>query len=171
MSVLTGRDGQISVVRVGTIVAVIGVLLVVAAAVAFYLDQTSRQVPLDIAPFPGAESLGVPDPVGTSRNLYYVVPGVLPEEVVAHYQQIMESHYGDTGERCKRFPDETNNYPGSNQRNDVVPYEYICLFDRSGFFATQFTKVTIQPGLFHQDPAANQQGNTLVEHQQIWEAS
>ena len=35
MSVLTGRDGQISVVRVGTIVAVIGVLLVVAAAVAF----------------------------------------------------------------------------------------------------------------------------------------
>jgi hypothetical protein len=100
-----------------------------------------------------------------------VVRNATPEEVMAHYQSIIERDFGDTGEKCRRYPDDTSNYASSIGRNDIVPYEYICLFDRSGFFATQFTKVTIQPGLFHPDENVNQLGNTLIEYQQRWEAS
>ena len=171
MSFLTGRDGQISLVRVGTLVAIIGVLLVGAAAAAFYLDQTSRQVPLDIEPYPGAESMGNPQPQGSTRNLYFIVPDTAPEQVMEHYQQLLESQYGDTGERCIRFPDATNNYPNPDNVPSIVPYEFICLFDRSGFYATQYTRVRIQPGLRDSDPEVSQEGNTLIEYQQRWEAS
>ncbi len=171
MSFLTGRDGQISVVRVGTIVAIIGVLLIVFAAVAFYFDQTSRQVPLEIEPYPGAESMGNPEPQGTTRNLFFIVPNTAPEEVVQYYQQMMDSQYGDTGESCIRFPDETSVYPNPNNLPNVAPYEFICLFDRSGFYATQFTRVRIQPGLPDSDPALSQEGNTLIEYLQRWDAS
>ncbi len=170
MSFLLGRDGQLSIVRVGTVVAVVGVLLVIGAAVAFYLDQASHQVPLDVAVYPGAESLGEPAPTGTNRTLYFIVRDTPPEEVVQYYDQILEDQYKDTGESCQRYPNEVDNYTNSEGRNDVVPYEFICLFDRSGFYATQFTKVTIQPGLFDSDSRVNQLGNTLIEYQQRWQS-
>lgn len=170
MSLLLGRDGQISIVRVGTVVAVIGVLLVVGAAVTFYFDQASREVPLDVEVYPGAESLGEPEPIGNNRILYFIVPDTAPEEVVEHYNRILIEQYGNTGERCQRFPNDVDNFANSAGRNDVVPYEYLCLFDRSGFYATQFTRVKIQPGLFNPDSRVNQEGNTLIEYQQRWQS-
>lgn len=171
MSFLTGRDGQISLVRVGTLVAIIGVLLVVVAAAAFYVDWTSRQVPLDIELYPGAQSMGSPEPRGTTRNLYFIVPDTAPEQVMEHYQRLLESQYGETGENCIRLPDATTNSPNPDNLPGIVPYEFVCLFDRSGFYATQYTKVRIQPGPSDSDPALSQEGNTLIEYEQRWEAS
>ena len=169
MSFFVGRDGQISIVRVGTIVAIVGVFLIGGAVVAYYLDQASRQVPLEIEVYPGAQSTGNPDPVGTSRRFSFIVPNTAPEDVMQHYQAIMESQFAETGERCRRYPNDVSNYPGSAERRDIVPYQFICLFDRSGFYATQFTKVTIQPGLYNNDPRVSQEGNTLIEYEQRWQ--
>jgi len=53
MSIL-GRDGNLSFIRVGTIAAIIGILLIVVGIVLFLVDRASRQVPLEIEVYPGA---------------------------------------------------------------------------------------------------------------------
>lgn len=170
MSFLTGRDGQISVIRVGTFVAIIGIFLVIAAVIAFYIDQASYQVPLDIAVYPGAETLSESQILGNSRHQVFVVRSSAPEDVVTHYQELMARDFAGSGESCRRYPNDVGNYPASEGRNDVVPYQFICLFSRSGFSSHHYTKVTIQPGLFDPNERVNQLGNTLIEYEQRWES-
>ena len=71
MSFVVGRDGNISLLRVGTLVGIVGVLLVVGGVAAYVLDQNSYKVPLDVDPYPSAESWGNVREVGSSRRLVF----------------------------------------------------------------------------------------------------
>jgi len=163
-----GRDGNISVIRVGTIAAVVGVLFIVGAIVFFFIDRGSRQVPLEIEPFPGATTGGQVPRSTTSRTEFYQIPNVSPEDVVAYYQGKMDSFYGAGAEKelreCKRFPAFGNQFEFDRGDPGVTPYQFTCLFDRSGFFVTQFTTVIIQPGI------DKNEGMTIVAHDQTWES-
>jgi hypothetical protein len=174
-----GRDGKISLLRIGTLAAAIGVIVVILGVITFLIDRSSHQVPLDIAAYPGAQNTGETPLASTVRQIVYLVPGATPEEVAAYYQQKMDEHYGNrptdqSREKCQRFPadydpgiDSPSDYfPEYNEGNeDVPPYRFICLFDRSGLYMTQFTKVTIEPGI----PAMHTEGNVVVGYEQHWQ--
>lgn len=169
MSIFMGRDGSISIFRLALAVALIGFLFIGGAAVTFFVDQSSRQSPLDIEPFPGAEALGEIPASGSARSLIFRVRDATPEQVAEYYQQKLTEFSGDDPQECARIP-RSGVYPEAQGRNDIVPYQFICHFDRSGFRATQYTKVTIQPGIFSTDPAANTLGFTMIEHEQRWQS-
>lgn len=164
---MLGRDGNISVIRVGTIAAIVGVLFIIGAIAAFFLDRSSYQRPFDVQSYPGATSSGQVDRSETSRTLYFQAPGISPEEIVAFYQQKMDEFYGSGTEielrGCKRFPSSGNQLEYDRGDAGVVPYQFTCLFDRSGFFASQFTTVTVQPGI------DDNEGITLIAHDQTWQ--
>lgn len=167
MSLFFGRDGKLSIVRVGTLIAIIGVLLIGGGFLAFNLDQNTYREPLDVEPYPGAESWGN-DPGGaTSRTLYYLVPGVAPEDVVAYYQQKLTDFSGSRDEVCIRNPFE-GSFPDADQPGKV-PYQFTCLFQRVGQSASQTTLVTIQPGVASDDPERNTLGRAVIVYEQRWQ--
>lgn len=167
MSFLTGRDGKMSVVRVGTIIAVVGVIFVVGGIAAFQVDQNSYRAPLEIDPYPNSEDWGQDQPSPVSRTLFYRVSGATPEEVEAYYQQKLNELNGGSDEKCKRNP-SAGNFPDSD-RPGVVPYEITCLFERTGLNANQTTLVKIQPGVSNSDPDLNSLGMTVISYDQRWQ--
>ncbi len=168
MSVFLGRDGNISIFRVALLVALLGILFIGGALLSFFIDQTSRQSPLNIEPYPGAEPMGEIPNGPTARSLIFRVRDASPEQVAEYYQQKLTEFSGADDLECSRIP-RVGVYPEAEGRNDVVPYQFICHFDRSGFRATQYTKVKIQPGIFSAVPAENTLGYTMIEHEQRWQ--
>jgi hypothetical protein len=163
-----GRDGNISVIRVGTLAAIVGVLFIIGAIVFFFIDRASHQVPLQIDSYPGATKNGQVSHSKDSRTEYFEIPNVSPEDVVAFYQGKMDSFYGSGTETeirsCKRFPAFGDQLEFQRGDPGVIPYQFTCLFDRSGFFVTQFTTVIIQPGI------DKNKGKTIVAHDETWES-
>ncbi len=162
------RNGNLSVIRIGTFAAVIGLLLIVGAIVFFFVDRASHQVPLEVQPYPGAISQGQIQRSNISRTEFYQIPDVSPEDVMAYYQTQMDSFYGPDTEpefkSCKRFPAEGNSPQYDQGQTGIVPYQFTCFFDRSGFFLSQFTSVVIQPGV------GDKQGITVVAYEQTWQS-
>lgn len=168
MSFLAGRDGKLSIFRVGILAAVLGILLIGGGFAALILDNNSFRQPLEVAPYPGAEPCGTEGDSGASRNIYYCIPGVEPEPVADYYTQKLIEHNGSRDELCERIPFE-GTFPNAGQPG-VVPYEFKCAFNRSGIGGGfQLTVVTIQPGVFSSDPARNTEGQTVVRYEQRWE--
>lgn len=173
MGFLVGRDGNISVIRLGALLASLGLVVIVAGLIIFSFEQSSYQSPLAVEPFPGAQPWGEENISGTARKLQYQIPGKTPEEVRDYYQQKITEHYGSDTQNpnitCQRIPRD-GNFPDYREGSTtVVPYFYTCMFERAGFRTLQFTRVVIQPGLFNEDPEKNTQGMTVVEYEQQWE--
>jgi len=176
-----GRDGRVSMLRVGALAALIGLLVIVIGVVSFFIDRASHQVPLDIEPYPGAERVqGQRTLANNIRSIYFHIPQTSADDVANYYQQKLDQHFGNNTsdsnrEQCERFPADFD--PGIDSPSDyfpeylegipnIPPYRYICLFDRSGFFISQFTKVTIEPGI----PTLNTEGQVVVEYEQHWQS-
>ncbi|MBZ0275180.1 MAG: hypothetical protein K8I60_03495, partial [Anaerolineae bacterium] len=140
---MLGRDGRISVVRVGVLAGLIGILVIVGGVATFYLDRVQHQQPLVIEPYPGAASWGVQQTSSSTSMEYYLVEGASPEQVDAYYQQQMDSFYGSNTEpefkNCKRTPSNGNFAAFDRREPNAVAYEFNCLFDDSGFFITRHT--------------------------------
>lgn len=168
MSFLTGRDGKISGFRLGILVAVLGGAMIAGGFGLLFLDNNSFRQPLDIAPYPTAEECGTTTNATTSRSIFYCVTGVDPAQVADYYTQKLAELNGNNDERCQRNPFE-GNFPDSDEPG-VVPYEFKCAFNRSGIGGGfQATVVTIQPGVFNDNPALNTAGKTVVLYAQSWE--
>ncbi len=163
------QQGGISIIRVGAIAAIIGILIIVGGVVSFFVERASHQVPLEIEVYPGAALWGQRTHSNTSRTVYYQVTNASAEAVKDFYQQQMDRFYPSDVESelrtCKRNPLD-GNFPEFNRGDaGVAPYQWSCMFDRSGFQITQSTRVNIQPGV----PANNTAGMTIIEYQQIWQ--
>ncbi len=161
------RKGQISVIRIGVLAGVVGLLLVAVAAVTYLSDQASKQSPLEIAPYPNAQLWGTSDERFSSRNEFFRSPDS-PEVVTAYYQQKLEEHYGNRDQSCVRLPAQ-GDAPSSGGNSRTVPYQFICLFDNSGFRTSQYTRVLIYPGLPDPDPYYNADGMTIIKYEQQWQ--
>jgi hypothetical protein len=167
MGFLFSRDGSISAVRVGTLIAIFGLLLVIAAGISFFIDQGTRRVPLEIEPPPGAIAGGL-IPIGAfRRERYYTLNGVEAGAVAVYYDEKLQAMEGGAASECLRFP-RVGEFDGYERGNGLVPYEYRCIFDRSGFNTTQYTTVTIQPGIWDSDPEKNREGSVVVRYEQVW---
>jgi hypothetical protein len=165
---MTKRNG-ISIVRIGLFAGLIGLLLAAFGVVAFLSDQASRRGPFDIEPYPDAVAWGTGNSSPTSRELFYKVEGVPPEQVVRYYEQKLREHTGDNQEHCVRNP-PTGEAPTSPNVPAFIPYQYTCLFDNAGFRATQYTRVLIYPGSPNEDPFLNSEGSTVILYEQHWQS-
>ncbi len=162
------RQSQ-QVFRIGIILGIVGILVVFGGFVVYFLiDQGSRQVPLDIPVYAGAQSWGEANRGAQSRSLFYRIPNVTPEQVVEYYNQKLREFSGTDEEQCVRVPDQGNYIDYQPGVEGMVPYQFICMFDRSYLNATQYTRVVIYPGPFNEDPSRNAEGMTVVEYDQNW---
>ncbi len=157
-----------SLFRVGTLIAIVGVLLVVGGIAAYFLDQNSYRAPLDVEPFPGAESWGLVRETGSTRRLVFRVNTATPEDVASYYDQKLREFDGAASEGCQRVPSFGELESAQNDPT-AVPYWYKCLFQRTGLRTSQLTTITIQPGIFNEDPEMNTEGMTVIEHSQRWQ--
>jgi hypothetical protein len=164
------KDGNVSVIRIGTYIAVFGVLVVVFAAIVFFIDQNARRSPLDIDAPPGAEYHGRNTSGATSQFEFYTIPidQMTVEDVTQYYNDLL-SEFDRTGdfELCVRSPSQ-GNYRNYAEGNGQVPYQFNCIFDNSGFNTTQFTQVTIQPGVFRPEADQNTEGLVVIRYEQQW---
>ena len=161
------RNGGLSVIRIGIIAGVLGIVLIAAAAVTYLTDQASKRSPLEIPPYPNAVYWGTSDVKDTSRNEFFRVNDK-PEAVAAYYQQKMVEHYGNNEESCVRLP-ATGNAPGSDTNPNIPPFVYRCMFDNSGFNSSQYTQVEVYPGSANPDPFFNAAGLTIVKYIEEWQ--
>jgi hypothetical protein len=160
------RKGS-SIFRTILIVGVVGLVLVIGGAISFFADQSSRRVPLEIEVYPGSSYWGIDNQTQSSQTVYYLVPGVMPEQVADFYQQKMREHSGEGGEDCVRIP-EFGQFPPEDLQQGYAPYFYRCMFDRSGFNTTQSTLVTIMPGLPNENPELDRSGSVILQYDQQW---
>ena len=171
MFAITGKDGKISAVRIGSLITVAGVLIFVAAIVTFFIDQAARSRPLDIDPPDGVTYMGQRELTATSRQLFYSIPltAMSVEDVAAHYTQRLQRFDNNTDQpdRCVRSPSE-GSYPDYVPDAGRIPYQYRCLFDNSGFNTTQFTEVRIQPGVYNPESDVNTEGLVMIQYEQTW---
>ena len=165
MSIL-GRDGKISVIRAGSLAAVIGILVILGGIGLFFVDRATHQRPYEIDPFPGATVWYKTDRATNARQVVYRVQGASADDVAAYYQKKLTELTGSSGEdRCLRFP-STGNYEAYNKGDkSIAPYRFSCMFDRSGFQISQSTRVNIQPGV----EANNSVGMIVIEYEQSWQ--
>ena len=87
MFAITGKDGKISVVRVGTLTAILGVLIILGAVVTFLIDQQARRRPLTVDPPDAAVWRGERE-IGLTEQWvqYSVAEGDMSmDDVVAYY--------------------------------------------------------------------------------------
>ncbi|MAS34639.1 MAG: hypothetical protein CL610_11575 [Anaerolineaceae bacterium] len=167
MSVFVGRDGSISLFRVGTLIAIVGILLVVGGVAAYFLDQNSFRTPLDVDPYPSAQPWGMVNESNVTRRSLYLVSDAQPADVAAYYdQKLRELDRTETG--CERIP-AAGVIRGSENNPSQVPFWYTCLFQRTGFGVSQQTTITIQPGVSNEDPDQNTEGMVVIEHSQRWQ--
>ena len=165
MSVL-GRDGNISVVRVGTIAAIIGVLIILGGIGLFFIDRASHQRPYEIDPYPGATLWYSNPQASNARQVVYRVKGASAEDVAAYYQKKLTELEGSSGDdKCLRFP-PTGNYDAyTKDPKSSAPYRFSCMFNRSGFEIEQYTRVNIEPGV----EANKSVGMVVIENVQHWQ--
>jgi hypothetical protein len=156
-----------SVVRYSLIAGVIGILIIAAGVVSFFVDQASRQTPFEIQPPSGALYWGESNVLSNSRHVFYRVPDTV-DNVVDYYQGKMNEHYGDTVERCIRIPPAGEAPPAANGQS--IPFQFSCMFDHSGFRSTQYTLVMIYPGLPNDNPDLDAAGMTVVKYEQLWQS-
>lgn len=162
------RQSGVSVVRIALIIGILGVVIILGWSVWFFgFDQASRRQPFEVQVYPGAEYWGENEVLTGSRNLFYRTQD-LPEAVANFYQDKLNEHYGNRQEICVRIPPE-GVMPGSENDATQLPYQFTCVFDRSGFNATQYTQVIIHPGRFNSDPFLNAEGTTVIKYEQIWQ--
>jgi len=156
-----------SIVRYSLIAGIIGILIIGAGVVSFFVDQASRQTPFDVQAPPGAVQWGESDVLSNSRNVYYRIPDSV-ENVVNYFQQKMNEHYGDAVERCIRIPAVGEAPPAAIGQS--VPFQFNCMFDHSGFRSTQYTLVVIYPGQANENPEMDAEGLTVVRYEQLWQS-
>ena len=160
-----GRDGSISFIRIGTIVVVIGILIVVGGVGLFFVDRATHQRPYEIDPYPGSTIWFTTSRGSNARQVVYRVPAVTAEDVVNYYQNKLNALSGNSGEKCIRFP-STGKYDGyEKDKKTSPPYRFSCMFDRSGFQISQYTRVNIEPGV----EANNSVGMVVIENEQYWQ--
>src|SRR5882724_9023525 len=106
---ILGRDGNISVIRVGTIAAVIGILIILGGIGLFFIDRASHQRPFEIDPYPGSTLWFTTNRAPNARQVVYRINGATADAVAAYYQAKLTELEGSSGDdQCLRFPTSGN---------------------------------------------------------------
>ncbi|MCA0452647.1 MAG: hypothetical protein LCI00_01565 [Chloroflexi bacterium] len=162
---ILGRDGNVSFIRLGTLAAIIGVLIILGGLALFFVDRANHQRPFDIEPPAGSALWFSADKGGNARQVVYRVQGANADDIAAYYQRKLLEFGGNNGDKCVRFPSIGNytEYDGGNR--EIPPFRWSCMFDNSGFQISQSTRVNIEPGTEANDSV----GMVVIENEQYWQ--
>ena len=171
------RNGDLSVFRIGILIAVLGGLMLIGAVVLTASDQAAFRTPLDIELPTETQQVGEESLSPISRRLYFEST-LSPEAVAAYYDsklvEFIKTQGGDATDpnrdRCLREPRD-NNYRGYVPGNGTVPYEFRCLFQEISLSngIDKSTLVIIQPGVRNDALGTNYEGTTRIEYEQYWQ--
>lgn len=174
MTFLLGRDGKLSIFRLSLLGAAIGGLFILGSIISLTLETASRQTPLEIQLPQGAVERGTRPYTDQHREVYYTVPGADTDTIGQFYQDRLDELYGTTlgspnRVECERFP-EFGNHPDYDpvERPESPPFYIECMFDRSYLGNTQYTQVTIYPGVPNEDPNLSTEGSVVIIYEQRW---
>lgn len=135
------------ILRLALIAAGIGLLLIVGGIVSYAAFRSSRSVPLDVALFPDAELVSTEIVSEGHHDLLLYRSESPPEEVAAFY-------WRELSDSCVLIENPT---PGAEPA-----FQQRCIADGSSFFLTQYTIVTVQPGLIEGV------GRTIIHIERVW---
>ncbi|GAB4508510.1 MAG: hypothetical protein OHK0046_01170 [Anaerolineae bacterium] len=172
MSFLNNRDGNLSLFRVGIAIAFLGAAIGVGGFVLVQVDQAQRRSPFYIDPYPGAVERFTQGVSETEQRVVYEVGGTDADTVAEYYQRELDDHLGSdrsniNRERCERVP-RTGEFSDYRPGDGTVPFLHRCAFDNSTFNATQYTIVTIHPGIRNDATGTDDTGLVLIEYEQHW---
>lgn len=142
--------------RIALAVFGVGVLLLVAGAIAFTLYRDSKDRPIDVERYPGAEL--VQEESGQEEDHLYYLSGDTPEAVEAFYQD----EYDDLS--CERQYQVVQGTQGSAAQREGYLYTR-CWIDHSWLDMTQYAVITIFP---ERDDADNPTGKTVIDIRRVW---
>lgn len=162
---ILGRDGNVSFIRLGTLAAILGVLIILGGLALFFIDRASHQRPYEIDPPPNSTLWFRAERSASARQVVYRVQSPSADDVAAYYQKKLLELAGNSGEACIRFPSTGNYTEYDNGNREIPPYRWSCMFDNSGFQVSQSTRVNIEPGT----EANNSVDMVVVEYEQYWQ--
>lgn len=160
-----GRDGSVSFIRLGTLAAILGVLVILGGLALFFIDRANHQRPYEIEPPPGSTLWFKADRSANARQVVYRLPGANADDVAAYYQKKLLEIAGNNGDSCIRFPSTGNYTEFENGNKEIPPFRWSCMFDNSGFQVSQSTRVNIEPGTEANDSV----GMVVIENEQYWQ--
>ncbi|MBN1963935.1 MAG: hypothetical protein JW910_04780 [Anaerolineae bacterium] len=134
------------VVRLALVIAGIGIVIVIISVVGYWAFRSSRSTPLSVPVYPDAAMVGQEDlGEGQDRLLYSTLAPA--EDVAAFYQREVGG--------CTRID---NPAPAAGE----PPFSLRCVMDASSLFVTQYTTITVQPGV------GVDAGQTLIQIIRVW---
>jgi hypothetical protein len=167
--VFTSRNGDVSLVRIGLFLAVLGILGMVSGYVVYGFEQASYRQPLDVTVPAGATLLGQ-ESIGLSARRLYYESSQTPEEIVEHFNAELRQYYSSADfVSCQRNPRAPQTFPNYRTGNGVITYRFLCSFDRATVGSSQMTTIVIHPGVRNDATGENFEGKTRIEYEQVWE--
>lgn len=134
------------VIRLALILVGVVVLAIIVLVIGYFAFQSSRNMPLSVPVYSDAQQIGsVVIDTGHDRLRY--TSSSPADEIGQFYQR-------EIGE-CQRIEN-------SNPTEDTPPFHWRCAADASSLFVSQFTIVTIQPGV------GEYAGLTLIDIERRW---
>ncbi|MBK9121995.1 MAG: hypothetical protein IPM16_02590 [Chloroflexi bacterium] len=167
------RDGNISVFKVGVVIAIVGGLLVVGGFILASIEQNTFRSPLEVPIPPETTVLATDELSPASRRIFY--ESLLePEDVFRYYDRLLAEQDGvdindPNRERCIRNPSR-GDFESYTPGDGSVPFEYRCLFQQISLLGIdKATLITIQPGVRNDATGQNFEGTTRIDYEQYWE--
>lgn len=167
------REGDLSIFRIGILIAIVGGVLIVGGFVLASAEQASYRAPLDIEPPPDTVQLFEEDLSPVTRRLYFESL-MSPEDVSRYYDaelaELQGLPLGDLNrDRCIRSPRD-GNYQTFVPGNGSVPYEFQCIFQQVSLLGVdRSTFVRIHPGVRNDEDGTNYEGTTRIYYDQLWQ--
>ncbi|MBN1679123.1 MAG: hypothetical protein JW966_02445 [Anaerolineae bacterium] len=146
---------QSNLIRLVLVLLIVGVVLVVVGVVGYMQYRSSRDKPLKVDTYPGAQLVGNEVLYDGYDHQQYVSSDPIDtiEQFYAKQDMDCEPQYATIVER-----------PGEEPVREGYLYTR-CLRDRSSLGMTQYTTVVLQP---EQDEAGNATGQVVIDVRRYW---
>jgi hypothetical protein len=146
---------QSTVVRAALALLALGVVLVVVGLISYFAYRASRNQPLDVKIYAGAEEVMSGSPGEGEDHRRYVSNDPV-EEIEAFYNRQDDM-------TCQRQYSVVQSQPGQETRREGYLYTR-CIVDHSWMDITQYAVVTIQPVVENDVPT----GQVVIDIERFW---
>lgn len=144
------------IIRGVLVLFMLGIMAVIVGVIAFFSYRSSRDKPLEVRAYPGAELVN--DEViydGYDHQQYTTTDTV----------EAVEEFYNDQDDmECERQYQRVSEQTGTDTLREGYLYTS-CMIDHSGFGITQYTQVVIQP---RYDDDGNVTGDVIIDVRRHW---
>ena len=171
----TNNEGDISVVRIGVLAGILGIIAIGVGFAFWQLEHHARKSAFNVPLYPNLIEIRRVDHSPYHRRILYQTSGDA-DQVAAYYQAQLDDHLaqdmndpvrGNTHILCVRVP-VSGNFTDYTPDNGTVPFYHRCDFDNSFYGSHQSTMIEIQPGVYDPVDRVDYSGTVWVIYEQRW---